>query len=239
MPSLKYYKEFKNTLGHYQMSNRAKKALDGLHLVLMVATSSTGRNTMIGELLKTGKYHFIVSDTTRPPQLRDGQLEENGVNYFFRTEQEVLADLKAGEFLEAAIIHEQQVSGISIRELESVKSQNKIAITDIDIVCAYNIMQAQPSAIAIFFVPPSFGEWQNRLAKRGKMTDQELKNRLAGAEKEFKAALKHDYYHFVVADDLARTVPLVDKIAHGEKDGVEQQRGRQLIEELLKDLKNS
>lgn len=237
MPSLKYYKEFKDVLGHYQISKRAKQALDGLQLVLMVATSSTGRNTMIRELLKTGRYHFIVSDTTRPPQTRDGKLEENGVNYFFRTEEEILADLKAGEYLEAAIIHEQQVSGINIRELENSKSQGKIAITDIEIVGADNIMRVQPGAIAIFFVPPSFEEWQNRLARRGRMTNQELKNRLSGAEKEFEAALKHNYYHFVIADDLARTVPLVDKIAHGEKDETEQQKGRQVVNLLLKQLK--
>ena len=196
------------------MSERARKALEGLQLVLMVAPSSTGRNTMIRELLKADKYYFIVSDTTRQPQVRDGKTEENGLQYFFRREKDILNDLQKGEFLEAAIIHEQQVSGISIRELEKAKSQNNIAITDIEIVGAHKVVQNKSDAVAIFLVPPSFEEWQKRMNRRGEMSLQEVKNRLAGAKKELKVALSHDYYQFVVADDLARTVPLVNKIAH-------------------------
>lgn len=234
--NLKYYDQFQKTLSNYQVSDRAKEALSSLKLVLMVAPSSTGRNTMIRKLLKTGKYYFIVSDTTRQPQFRDGKMEENGVEYFFRSEEDMLAELKAGEFLEAAIIHEQQVSGISIRELEKAKSHSQTAITDIEIVGMDNVIRAKPDSIAIFLLPPGFEEWQTRLNRRGKMTEEEVKNRLASAAKELEAALGRDYYHFVIADDLNRTVPLVDKIANGLTDEAEQQKGRQIAEQLLKDL---
>lgn len=234
--NLKYYGQFQKILSNYQISDRAQKALDGLKLVLMVAPSSTGRNTMIRELLETGKYYFIVSDTTRPPQLRDGKMEENGVEYFFRSEEELLADLKAGEFLEAAIIHEQQVSGISIRELEKAKSHSQTAITDIEIVGMDNVIRAKPDSIAIFLLPPNFEEWQTRLNRRGKMTEEEVKNRLASAAKELEAALEHDYYNFIIADDLNRTVPLVDKIANGLTDENEQRRGHQVAKKLLEEL---
>jgi guanylate kinase len=132
-PALSHYAEFKQALENYHMSERAIRALDDLQLVLLVAATSTGRNTVISELVKKYSYHFVVSDTTRPPQFRDGKMEENGVNYFFRTEEEMLADIKAGEFFEAELIHNQQVSGISIRELEKAKNLNKIAINDVDI----------------------------------------------------------------------------------------------------------
>jgi guanylate kinase len=75
------------------MSERAKKALEGLNLVLLVAPTSTGRNTVIRELVSKHNYQFIISDTTRPPQYRDGRTEENGVEYFFRSEDDMLADL--------------------------------------------------------------------------------------------------------------------------------------------------
>src|SRR5438105_2867014 len=96
--NLKHHQEFQEVLKNYHVSERAKKALEGLKLVLLVAPTSTGRNTAIQELIKNHNYHFIVSDTTRPPQIRDGQLEKNGVNYFFRTEEEMLEELRAGEF---------------------------------------------------------------------------------------------------------------------------------------------
>ncbi|MBI2592339.1 hypothetical protein HYW36_02570 [Candidatus Saccharibacteria bacterium] len=233
---LNFYDDFKKVLLDYKISERARQALAGLPLVLMVAPTSTGRNTMIRELLKTGKYYFVVSDTTRPPQIRDGKMEEHGVEYFFRSEEEVLNDLKRGEFLEAAIIHEQQVSGISIRELEKAKKYKKVAATDIEVIGTDNIILAKPDAVAVFLVPPSFEEWQKRLNSRGQMSPPEMNNRLVSAAKELKAALTRDYYHFVVADDLARTVPLVDKIAHGSNDQAEQQRGQALIKELSKEL---
>lgn len=233
--NLKHHQEFKDILKNYQISERAKKVLEGLKLVLMVAPTSTGRNTIIRHLIDNLDYYFIISDTTRLPQMRDGKMEESGVHYFFRSEEEILADLKAGEFLEAAIIHEQQVSGISIRELEKAEKQNKIAVTDIEIVGADNIMRVYPQAKAVFLVPPSFEEWQKRIVGRGFMNDQELKNRLLSASREFAAALQNDYYHFIVAEDVKQSALIVEAIANG-KSNPHQGRGRELINRLQFDL---
>ncbi len=182
MLKLQYYTEFREILSSYHMSDRAQKALEGLKLVLLVAPFSSGRNTVIQHLLKTREeYYFIVSDTTRAPQIRDGKKEENGVNYFFRTEEEMLNDLRAGEFLEAAVIHELQVSGISVRELEKAKNSDKIAITDIEIIGADNVIKAKPDTQVIFLIPPSFEEWQQRIASRGLLGEHEMRNRLISA----------------------------------------------------------
>jgi guanylate kinase len=231
--SLKHYQEFKNVLATYTMSERAKKALEGLRLILLVAPTSTGRNTVIHELQKQkgDEYNFIISDTTRAPQVRDGKLEVNGVIYFFRREEEILADLQSGEFLEAALIHDLQVSGISIRELEKAKNLNKIAITDIEIQGADNVMRAKPDTIAIFLLPPSFETWQDRMASRGRMSEYELRNRLKSAAIEFDAALNHPYYNFVVTENVSQTAAIIDAIAHG-KLNPHQGRGASLIHHL-------
>src|SRR5580765_4863377 len=129
---LKHYAEFKEVLETYHISDSAKNTLDDLTLVLLLGPTSGGRNTIMKHQLQTGNYTYIVSDTTRAPRINDGVLETSGNEYWFRTEEEVLADLKAGQFLEAELIHDQQVSGISMRELEKARAQNKIAITDVD-----------------------------------------------------------------------------------------------------------
>lgn len=232
---LRNYGDFKKVLAGYRPSPRALNALADLKLVVMVAPFATGRNTLIRELLKTGGYYFIVSDTTRPSQVRDGQLERNGVQYFFRSEEEVLRDLQAGEFLEAAIIHEQQVSGISIRELEKANSFDKIAITDIEVVGADSVMAAKPDTKAIFLLPPSFNEWQKRIHGRGQMSDQEITNRLNSARKELTVAVDRSYYNFVIAEDVDQSVRIIDAIAAGEENP-HQNRGRQLVAELLSEL---
>ena len=59
--NLKHYDQFKQILADYQMSDHAKETLEGLKLVLFLAPTSSGRNTLIKELLKTGEYHFIIS----------------------------------------------------------------------------------------------------------------------------------------------------------------------------------
>lgn len=233
---LQSYQQFQQVLQNYQVSERAKNALEDLQLVLMVAPSSTGRNTIIKELLETGDYYFIISDTTRPPQLRDGKMEENGVQYFFRSEADMLHDLESGEFLEAALIHEQQISGISIRELEKAKAQGKIAITDIEIVGADNVMKAKPDALAIFVLPPSFEEWQRRMMGRGQMSPQEVTNRLSSALKELEAALKHDYYQFIVADDIPQAVSDIHAMVKHQKSSHDKQMSHQLAEELYRQL---
>jgi guanylate kinase len=235
MVKLARYTEFRETLADYVMSDRARQALEGLKLVLLVAPTSTGRNTVIKELVENDNYYFVISDTTREPQVRDGKKEENGVHYFFRTEEEMLADLEAGEFLEAAIIHEQQVSGLSIRELEKAKSRGKVAITDIEIVGADNVMKAKPDTVAIFLLPPNFEVWQHRMASRGHMSEPELINRLKSAQKEFDAALHHDYYNFVVSDNVEQAAAIIDGIAHG-KPNPHEGRGAGIIHSLQDNL---
>lgn len=229
------YQEFKRVLSSYQMSERAKNAIKDLPIVLLVAPSSTGRNTVIKHLVKNNDYYFIVSDTTRPPQVRDGQLEEYGSNYFFKTEEEFLKDLRNGEYLEAAIIHEQQVSGISIRELEKAKLLNKVAVTDIEVIGTDNVMRISPNARAIFLLPPSYEDWQKRLVSRGRMSPHEQRNRIRSAEEELAGALRHQYYNFVIAENVAQSASIIDAVAHG-KSNPHQDRGRSLAKQQHAEL---
>ncbi len=234
MNKLKHLAEFQKILAHYRVSEASKRILDQTQLVVMAAATSSGRNTIIRELKKTGEYHFIVSDTTRNPRLNDGVLERDGVTYWFRSEEEVLRDLEEGEFLEASIIHNQQVSGVSIRELERAKDEGKIAISDIEIVGVNNIIKAKPNMLAIFLLPPNFEEWQRRIVGRGSLPKDEVRRRLESAHKEFAAALKHDYYKFIVNDKLSEAVERVHQLARfGQYMPEEQARGRQLAEKLF------
>lgn len=235
---LKHLDEFSKILANYQMSETSKRILKKTNLVLLIAPTSTGRNTIIRALLQTGNYHFIVSDTTRLPRVNDGVVEKNGVNYWFRSEEEMLSDLKSGKFLEAAIIHNQQVSGISIRELEKASANDKIAITDIEVVGTENIMRVHADTHAIFVMPPNFEEWLRRLEHRGAMTAQEKRLRLESACKEFMAALEHAYYSFVINDELSDAVEQINQLARlGATDTARQARGRELAQQFLIETK--
>jgi guanylate kinase len=233
MNKLEHLAELQSILKNYRVSEAHRPLLQSIKVALLAAPTSSGRNTLIRELVKTGEYHYIVSDTTRKPRINDGVPEKDGVEYWFRTEEQVLYDLQAGNYVEAAIIHNQQVSAISVRELEKAQSDNKTAITDIEIMGVETLLAAKPDAIALFVLPPSFEEWQRRIKHRGEMTPGEFQRRLDSACKEFEAALAHDYYQFVINDTIEHAVQRIHDITQLNKhDPEEQRKGRQLVQEL-------
>jgi guanylate kinase len=236
MNHLKFLNEFHKYLDNYKVSDSAAKRIADLKLTLLVAPSSSGRNTIIRRLMTTGEFYFIVSDTTRQPRANDGVMEQTGNEYWFRSEAEVLDEIKNGEFLEAAVIHNQQVSGISIRELEKAKHQKKVAITDIEIVGAHNIYQAKPNTNIIFIVQPDFATWMQRMQQRSVLPEDEVRRRLESAVEEFRSAVQEPYYKYVINENLEDAVAAVYQIATtGNPDPVMQDRGRMMVENLLKD----
>lgn len=238
MNELKHLSEFEALLADYQPSDTSKKVLTETKLALLAAPTSSGRNTILKELIKTGVYHYLVSDTTRKPRINDGAPEKDGVEYWFRTEEEMLADLQEGKFLEAAIIHDQQVSGISIRELRQAHAEGKTAITDIEIVGVQSILKHKPDTCILFVLPPDFDEWQRRIKHRGIMDVQEFKRRLASACKEFAAALESSYYNFVINDSVEHAIQQINAIAiEGRVDEASQKQGRVITQQLLQQTK--
>jgi len=233
-PVLHHREEFERLLTDYHISDQAASTLANTTFVLMVAATASGRNTIIKHLTDTGKYYYVVSDTTRPMRLKDGKVvEHNGVEYFFRKEDEVLQDVREGKFIEAAIIHEQQVSGISIREIENAQESGKIAITDIEVQGCETIAQLKPDIIPIFVLPPNFEEWLRRIHKRSELTNEEVKSRLEAAVREYGIALEDDRFIFIVNDNLEDAVQAVDEVARlGHRDPAAEAQFRELAKSL-------
>lgn len=230
---LHHLDEFRKLLSDYHVGEAGKKVLRETNLVLLVAPTAIGRNTIVNELLKTGMYHFIVSDTTRRPRSNNGVLEQNGREYWFRSEEDVLADVKAGKYLEAAVIHDQQVSGISMREITLAHKEGKVALNDVEVVGMATIIAAKPDTHALFVVPPSFTEWMRRIDGRGIMSTAEKRRRLISAANEFKLALEHDYYRFVLNDSLEDATKQIQALTNGEQDDAQQAKLRASVAELL------
>lgn len=234
MTRLQHLDDFTEILANYQVSDEAVRLLSETPLALLAGITSAGRNTIIAKLLQTGQYYYVISDTTRPPRANNGIMEQDGREYWFRSEEEVLADLRAGQYLEAAIIHRQQVSGISLRELRVAQQQHKIAINEIEVVGVANLVAVAPASIKpIFVVPPSFDIWMERWIKRGRQTAQDTQHRIASAQKELQMALDVDYYNFIVNDNLDAAVSRVQECIAGVVDPIHQAHGRAVAESIL------
>ena len=237
MNQLEHVGEFRKALANFKLSEPAKKVLQKVNLTLFVAPSASGRNTIIHELVKSGKYHFIVSDTTRQSRTNDDLPEQNGREYWFKTEEEMLKEIKNGEFLEAAIIHNQQVSGISMRELEKAAHDDRMAIKDLEVIGAANIHKLKPDATILFMVPPSFDIWLERIHSRGQMPPDELLRRFESAERELSTALKVDYYRFVLNDTVKGTASEVDRLLNtGYYDPFKERLVREITVRLYADV---
>ncbi len=232
MNKLEHIDEFRRLLTNYHMSPDAKKVLAGVRLVLLLAPSSGGRNTIIRELVKTGRYHFIVSDTTRKKRVNDGLLEQNGVEYWFRSEEEVLADVRTGRYIEAEVIHGQQVSGMNISELEKVQKEHRIAINEVDYGGIHHFITHKPDTLAIMVLPPNLDEWMRRMKGRGEMTPEEFRRRLQTAEIIFGLPEKRHYFKFVINDTIEHATQQVEALEQGEVNEALQQTARQLVKRL-------
>ncbi|MEO6513933.1 MAG: hypothetical protein ABIR37_04590 [Candidatus Saccharimonadales bacterium] len=239
MNQLEHADEFRDILKDYHPSKLAKQTLADVPLMLLVGPSAAGRNTLINELVKTGKYYHIVSDTTREKRTKDGEaIEVDGREYWFHSEEEVLTGLKRGEYIEAALIHNQQVSGCNFRELIAAHDANQIAIKDIDPVGARTLHDLKPDSLIIFSVVPSFDIWMERLHSRGQMAPDELIRRMHSAEEELLTALESDYYRFIINDTVEGTTAEVHRLATtGYYDPFKERLARETTERLLGEVK--
>lgn len=233
--SLTHKQEFIDALTGYQPSAEAVATLAQMPLVILLSVTGGGRNTIINELVATGRYHFIVSDTTRPPKVRNGELEQDGVVYHFRSEEDVLHDIREGTYLEAELIHNQQVSGTSVRELVKAHDSGKIPINEVDLGGTDAIAAVKPDTVFLFVVPPSFDEWMRRLRTRENMSEDELRNRLQTAVHMLRKVLASERFVFVINDDLAEVVSTVDDYVRGEHHHTHNDQARQVAEVLLDD----
>lgn len=234
---LENIEEFRSALEGYQISDHAKKILSKMPLVILLGLFGGGRNSIIKVLIDSDKYKFIVSDTTRPPKVRDGALEMHGVQYYFRNESDMLRDIQNGEFLEAELIHNQQVSGISIRELEVAHESGKIPIGEVDLLGTVNILKAKPDAIMIFIVPPSYEEWLRRIRQRETMSSEEFGNRMTTAERILRTVIDSDSFKFVINDTLEHAAQRIEEIVHHGRHSEEHQlEARAVARQLLAQL---
>lgn len=233
---LQHKEEFQKLLENYRPSDESIKLLQSMKIIVLCGPTSAGRNTIIEKLVATGKYGFFRSDTTRKQRYKDGVLvEPNGSTYWFISEEQMLSQLKNGQMIEAAIIHDQQVSGVNIDTLMQLKEQDRIGITELQHDGPRTYKELKPDTIAIFILPPSFEEWIRRIKERSQMSDKELANRLRSSILEFDAAKNDGFFHLVINDEIDSTTgEIADFGSRGDFPPIPQREALDLLDELIK-----
>ncbi len=164
------------------------------NLFVLSAPSGCGKTTLIKKLLRKGlNIQFSVSYTTRKKR----QGEREGVDYYYISEKKFKEMVKKKKFLEWAKVHNFYYGTSKEKTLSKLKKGIDL-ILDIDTKGALTVKKNFPETILIFLFPPSYGELEKRLRKRGDLKEEEIKLRLENAKKE---VLKYNNYDFYLIND--------------------------------------
>lgn len=179
-------------------------------LVVLSGPSGAGKNSVMNAVFPTiPNLKYSISVTTRPP--RPGEVD--GVNYFFRSEEEFNAFVSQGLLLEWATFVGHKYGTPRKFVQEQIKNGNAV-IMDIDIQGAAQIRAQMPEAVFVFLLPPTWAELGQRLTRRGSDSEEVIRHRLEKSKEEIKHIVDYDY--FIINDDLARAAEQLRQIILSE-----------------------
>ncbi len=187
-------------------------------LVIFAGITSAGKNAIMNELVKTGKFHDLITSTTRAPRENNGVLERDGVDYHFLTTETALAKVRDGAYLEVAPVH-GHINGLLAEEVSKASGEGMIPIVDVDVQGVQTFKNMSDNVVAIFVVPPSYDEWIRRMRNRYPTDEAFLQAwppRRESAIMELQEALSKPYYHFIVNEELTDAVRAAESIARNQ-----------------------
>jgi len=225
----------KSKVAAYQPAKSVVDLLNTTPVLLLVAISGGGKDTIKHRLLATGNYHHIISYTTRAPRGNDGVMEQDGVDYHFIDFDTATGMLERGEYIESDL-YANNIYGTGVADIVAAQNEHKIAITDITIEGAFHYLELAPPVKVVFLLPPSFEIWMQRLLSRyndNTLNPHDKRLRLQEAITEIKEAIDDDDMYIVINDDLEKTVQLVDDIAHNKPVEPHYHKAVVIAEEIL------
>lgn len=175
-------------------------------LFVISGSSGVGKGTVIKEFLnKHQDFKLSISCTTRC--MREG--EQNGVNYFYLSQDEFKKCVENNEFLEWAEFS-GNFYGTKKEFVENCLNRGENLILEIDTKGALNVKKIMPNATLIFIAPPSLEELEARLRGRHTETEEAIQKRLASIKLEIENSKFFDYK--IINDTVENAVKQIETI---------------------------
>ena len=180
-----------------------------ISLVVISAPSGCGKDTVAQRVCaRMPSVGTSISCTTRAKRmLKSGEMEQDGKDYYFLTQEAFEEKLSSGGFLEYAR-YAGELYGTPRSEMERLSAEGKdIFLLIVEEKGAAQVKAADPTATTIFLLPPSAQELRRRLEGRGSDSAEKVEKRMAQNVVQMKMAYFYDYV--VMNDDLDAAVEQV------------------------------
>ena len=163
-------------------------------------------------LERVPELELAVSVTTRERR----PSEEEGREYYFRSQEEFDRLLAADEFLEWVEWPwgEHKRAGTLWSEIERIGNRDKAPLLEIETGGALAVHERVPGAVTIFVTAPSREALESRLRARATESEGEIEERLDLAREQLSQAGEFDY--LVVNDDVDRALTELEEIVNKE-----------------------
>ena len=198
-------------------------------LFVVSAASGTGKTSLVKALLdRVNNLHVSVSHTTRTQRV--GELD--GVHYHFTTQENFLAQVNEGGFIEFAEVFGNYY-GTSQAKVKEQLQQGHDVLLEIDWQGADQVRRLFPESKQIFILPPTQYDLRQRLSNRGTDSVEVIEHRLSCAVEDMRHFANFDY--IIINDDFNKAVHELEAIITANRLVTLQQSARhqQLIENLI------
>ena len=175
-------------------------------IIIFSGPSGVGKSTIINELINHKDLYFSVSHTTREKRHN----EENGVDYFFISEDEFNNLINIDFFIE----YEKYGTDFYGTGIDQLSTSNPITVLDVEVNGATKLLNENKSFIGIF-IDIENEELIERLKERGH--DEEFINKRMNLANEQRSKINE--FDFIVKNvDINTTVKeIIDIICNLEE----------------------
>ena len=180
-------------------------------LIVLSGPSGVGKGTVRKAMLKNSsiKFDYSVSMTTR--QMRPGEVD--GVDYYFRTNEEFEEEIKNGGMLEYAK-YVDHYYGTPLKYVNQKLDAGIDVLLEIEVNGAMQVREKMPDGVFIFLTPPDLTSLRDRITNRGTDDEKTIDKRMVQAKKEIEMMTSYDYA--VVNDKIPNAVEKIEGIIRSE-----------------------
>jgi guanylate kinase len=173
-----------------------------MKMIILSAPSGAGKTTIVHRILeKRQDLAFSVSACSREKRKN----EVHGKDYYFFSPEEFKQQIKEDAFLEWEEVYAKHFYGTLKKEVERIWNEGKHVVFDIDVQGGKNLKTRYPdNCLAIFIMPPSVEELENRLRNRSTETEESINKRIQKAKEEISFAPYFD--KIIINDDLEKAI---------------------------------